>query len=308
MIFETIAKIQLMFPENLNIYWIVFFSVPFWYVAYYSPVVTSVYTLGDATYDMHVLCQMQLVFACMFNTLFSPSNFNYKAKPFHIWLGRISIPLGMWGYCMGLLICWWPTRSLPPTASSAVLSINGTLQVFCQIRLFLAIKTFQRLREELRKIAEGASTDMIKEIDDSQDEVHLRTWVDTLFGNDWTILLPCSSWNPQFSTIEQLKEAKDYALIDHIRYSISVFCLGCGVAGCPTILTNLQPTTALVIGWFLFLFAVNPYSNTFISRIRDVSEPTLLTPFGYDPFVRTKAKKDANQAEVAPSEVTALVS
>lgn len=224
------SLLAMMLPKNLNIYWVVASSVAIWFLFIHAPpFIIRRKFYQDIPMATHLAGAYTIYLACMFNTMFTPSTLHGKARPWHIWIGRVGMVSGVVSFVIGLYCAWWPYREMaPPLGFSIGITVGGVMQVLTQKNGYLAIKRFGLLKREVEEM------------------VRL---------------------NQRGEPLEKLKQEKEAALRSHIYNMVCLFVVACGIpAGLriadmlPQMLGPLRMIAVIV----LTQVAVKPYGDTFI--------------------------------------------
>jgi hypothetical protein len=227
-------------PKNLNLYWLGFTGLGIWFLFIRSLplLIQSHVILQDGAFASHLLGAYTIYLACIFNTMFTPSTLNGKARPFHLVIGRIGMIAGLLAFIFGAACAWWPTRDLPPTTFAIGITAAGAFQVFFQILGYRAIKKYQALKEKIMEI----------EADGAVEE-------------------PAS--------LEQMKKDRDQALVDHISNMVALFVIGCSTPGLLRLImmVGAPPMLGLIGGIVCVVALVRPYINVYTSRMKPSTAP-----------------------------------
>ncbi|KAI2491184.1 hypothetical protein MHU86_23379 [Fragilaria crotonensis] len=176
---EQSLGILSMLPKNLTIYWVVASSIAIWFLFIHSPkfiVRRKVY--ADFPLATHLIGAYSIYLSCMFNTLFTPSTLDGKARPWHVWIGRIGMVFGLVSFAFGLYCAWWPYRPItPPFGFSIGITIGGVAQIITQRAGYQAIQRFYVLKAKVMEIEEATGESEELETLKTQKETALRTHV-----------------------------------------------------------------------------------------------------------------------------------
>jgi hypothetical protein len=179
-------------PSNLSIHWIIASSIAVWFLFIHSPpFLIKRNVLSDFPFATHMFGAYTIYLSCMFNTLFTPSSLRGKARPFHIWIGRIGMISGIVSFVFGFYCAWWPSRlTRPPLGFSIGITIGGLAQIVTQYVGYVAIQKYQKI------------TTKLKEMDAS---------------------------NIQENEVEKMKQQSQGALRTHVYNMVFLFVAACGI-------------------------------------------------------------------------------
>ena len=168
-----------MLPKNLTIYWALASSIAIWFLFIHSPkfiVRRKVY--ADFPLATHLTAAYSIYLSCIINTLFTPSTLNGKARPWHVWIGRVGMVSGLVSFGFGLYCAWWPYRPVtPPFGFSIGITIGGVAQISTQRAGYQAIQRFYVLKAKVKEMEEATGESVELETLKEQKETALRTHV-----------------------------------------------------------------------------------------------------------------------------------
>jgi len=87
------------------------------------------------------------------NTLFTPSVFGGAARPYHVFIGRVGLILGVLGFTFGAYLAWCPVEDY---SFSIPITIGGILQVNAQRIGYAAIQEYKALAKRLADLPDKA--------------------------------------------------------------------------------------------------------------------------------------------------------
>ena len=216
--------------KNVSIYWIFASSIAIWFLFVHSPtfiIRRKVY--NDWPLATHMIGAYTIYLACIVNTLFTPSTLGGKARPWHVWIGRIAMISGLVSFGLGLYCAWWPYRPItPPMGFSLGITIGGIAQIFTQRSGYLAIKRFNALKAKVNDMERSKK---------------------------------------QGDELEELKKQKESALRTHIYNMVALFVAACGIPAGMRIADMLPEKFGIVrlIGVIVgFQLIAKPFGDTYI--------------------------------------------
>ena len=166
-------------PATLNIYWILGTCLCVWFLWIHSPIVLFAMDYIPPLLYIHLFGAYSVYMACVHNTLLTPSTFGGAARPFHIWVGRFGLILGVFGFVTGFYLTWLTDDTYPLSFSIGITS-GGISQMVAQFRGYKAIRKYKEIKAKLE-----ASLYMDEEerllLEDEQDKC-LIIHIDAMFA------------------------------------------------------------------------------------------------------------------------------
>jgi len=176
----------------MNVYWIICVLLAAWFLFVHTPpVLIERDAIGSIRFMLHLFGVVAVYGGSLFNTLMTPSSLNGKARPYHIWVGRVALIGGVLCFCAGFSLSWFPLGVLPVWFAAFITSV-GCIQLYAEFVGFRSIQRFQRLRQQ------------IEEMESSQGVA-----IDT-------------------EDMKRLTEDKNAALQSHIFHMVMLLVIGCG--------------------------------------------------------------------------------
>jgi hypothetical protein len=224
------------FPEmsmplkNVSIYWIFASSIAIWFLFIHSPAfIMRRKVYNDWPLATHMIGAYTIYLACVVNTLFTPSTLGGKARPWHVWIGRIAMISGLVSFGLGFFCAWWPYRETrPPMGFSLGITFGGIAQVITQRSGYNAIRRFNALKAKLKDMEKAKI---------------------------------------QGDELEECKRQKESALRTHIYNMIGLFVAACGIPAGMRIADMLPEgfgVTRLIGVIVLFQLMAKPFGDTYI--------------------------------------------
>lgn len=216
--------------KNGNIYWFAATGLAVWFLFVHTPplLIQRKVFQHDPLLVLHLLGAGGIYLACVHNALFTPSTFQGRSLPWHIWVGRAGMILGILGFLTGAILSW--TRLDSVGLSFAIpITIGGLGQVLAQWRGYHFIQLYRKAKDEELALA-------------------------YMYGQDESKL------------IELQQQQKTY-LSYHIGYMIGVFVAACGIPAVLRVFSNVENVWPLIAAYVGFNVMSSAYANTFISRI-----------------------------------------
>lgn len=138
--------------KNAHVYWVATSAIAIWFLFIHSPpILIERRVFHDPPFLFHLIGAYTIYLACMFNTLFTPSMLDGKARPLHVFVGRVGMVAGVLGFIGGLYCSWWPSRNMDKGFAIGV-TIGGSFQVFFQLKGYRAIKNYKRLKVQIEEM------------------------------------------------------------------------------------------------------------------------------------------------------------
>eukprot|EP00956_Cyclotella_meneghiniana_P026464 scaffold57263_cov59-Cyclotella_meneghiniana.AAC.1 len=149
-------------------------------------------SITQEEYSSVTICSLDrsiLYLVCAHNTLLTPSTFKGAARPFHIWIGRVGLLLGVMGFVTGVVVVWVVYDYTENWGFSIGITFGGIQQMIAQYKGYKAIRSFKDIKSE---ISSGK------------------------YKNNET-------------EFKLLREEQDKQLSTHIECMINLFALACGI-------------------------------------------------------------------------------
>ncbi len=108
-----------------------------------------------------------------------PSALNGAAKPFHIWMGRVGLILGVVGFVTGFILVWFVYDYSQNWGFSIGITYGGFAQMQLEFVGWKSIKKFQMIKAQ---ISAGAFRDedeleLLKDEQDAQMTTHIQSMI-----------------------------------------------------------------------------------------------------------------------------------
>ena len=226
-------------PKNLTIYWIISTSLAIWFLFIHSPpLLVKRKVIHDVPFAVHLTGAYTIYIACIANTLFTPSTLLGKAKPFHVWIGRLGLLFGYISFAAGAYCAWWPGRGdkLPDLGFAIGITVGGIAQVCAQTAGYRAIQKFKELKVQILELQRF-------------DDKKMKT-----------------------AEIDDLCKRRDDALRIHIFNMVSLFVAACGIpAGIrfASVLGLGDSFMGLIAPVVLLNLMVNPFATSYFKSSPD---------------------------------------
>lgn len=170
------GKMALSLPKNLNLYWAAVTGLAVWFLFVHAPIFL---TLGKRWKDVplifHLMGAGGVYVACIHNTLITPS----WSKLLHVFVGRVGLLLGFWGFGWGMYMSWW--RAGVELSASIPLTVGGVLQVISQVMGYQAIQQYQRLNKQLESLPPDVTPETVVSLQ-SQRSGYLKSHIGSMLG------------------------------------------------------------------------------------------------------------------------------
>ncbi|CAE7712580.1 unnamed protein product [Symbiodinium microadriaticum] len=166
--------------KNVNIYWLLGTGILSWFFFIHTPpLVEHLREFRRPIFLFHLTCAFGLCFACVHNTLLTPSVFDGKAKSFHVWVGRAGMVFGLASFVAGAYLAWCPVQDY---GFSIPITIGGVLQLHSQKTGYGAIMQYKELKKRLADLnSESKEADEVRAEQQKASLSLLRTF----FGFGW---------------------------------------------------------------------------------------------------------------------------
>ena len=120
-------------PPSMTISWVISTGFCFWFLWIHAPVVLSAKDYIEPLLYFHLVGAYSIYMACAHNTLLTPSSLGGAARPFHVWIGRIGLLLGVMGFLTGAILTWFIMDYTQSWGFSIGITYGGLEQMRAQI-------------------------------------------------------------------------------------------------------------------------------------------------------------------------------
>jgi len=122
---------------------------------------------------IHLIGAYSIYLACVHNILITPRCFNGRARPFHVWIGRFGLILGVVGFVSGVIVTWVVNDYTQNMGFSIGITIGGILQMYLQTSGYVSIRHFTKIREQILT-SEYKNKEELYALEDEQDTHLIR--------------------------------------------------------------------------------------------------------------------------------------
>ena len=122
---------------------------------------------------IHLIGAYSIYLACVHNILITPRCFNGRARPFHVWIGRFGLILGVMGFVSGVIVTWVVNDYTQNMGFSIGITIGGILQMYLQVSGYVSIRHFKKIREQILT-SEYKNKEELYALEDKQDTHLIR--------------------------------------------------------------------------------------------------------------------------------------
>ena len=190
---------------TLNIYWVLATGLCVWFLFIHAPQFLKAKPGGlSILLIFHLIGAYYVYLACVHNTLVTPSAFCGKARPWHVWVGRVAMVSALFGLVSGFVLTWMEFIQQhgdePHELGDSIgISVGGAGQLWAITFGYKAIRKYQRLGKIKQTLQQE------NELKDGEEK------------------------EQQTKSIAELQEEQDEALKVHIQQMIFLFVLACGI-------------------------------------------------------------------------------
>ncbi len=124
---------------------------------------------------LNYCARTSIYLACIFNTLVTPS----RNKPLHVWVGRIGLPLGIWGFGWGAWLSWG--RPGVDLSFSIPITIGGLMQVISEVVGYYAIRNYKAVSAEIESLSSETAPGKVAMLKVKQ-KTYLMTHIGCMIG------------------------------------------------------------------------------------------------------------------------------
>ena len=155
-------------PPTLNISWVLATSICIWFLFIHAPPYLLAKDYIQPLLYVHLFGAYSVYLACVHNTLLTPSTFGGAARPFHIWIGRAGLVLGVFGFITGFILTWFIYDASNDLGFSIGITYGGVAQMHVQIMGYRAIRRYQDFKSQI-EAGEYENQDELIALEDEQD-------------------------------------------------------------------------------------------------------------------------------------------
>ena len=161
--------------------WIAATALCIWFLFIHAPTFLSAKDYIQPLLYFHLIGAFSIYLVCVHNTMLTPSALNGAAKPFHIWLGRVGLILGVVGFATGFVLVWFDP--LYDYSSNWGFSVGITFGGFAQMRQEIlgwkSIKKFQMIKAQIRagEYRDREELVLLTDEQDTQLTVHIQSMI-----------------------------------------------------------------------------------------------------------------------------------
>mmetsp|Transcript_39597 Transcript_39597/g.67443 ORF Transcript_39597/g.67443 Transcript_39597/m.67443 type:complete len:239 (-) Transcript_39597:598-1314(-) len=137
------------FSPAFVVAWVAATCLCVWFLFIHAPLVLVAKDNIQPLLYIHLFGAYSVYIACVHNTLLTPSTLNGAARPFHIWVGRIGMFLGVVGFFSGFVLVWFIYDYTQNLGFSIGITFGGFSQIYTQIVGYKAIKRSQEIKAKI---------------------------------------------------------------------------------------------------------------------------------------------------------------
>ena len=167
-------------PATLNIYWILGTCLCVWFLWIYSPSLLFAMDYIPPLLYVHLFGVYSIYMACVHNTLLTPSTLGGAARPFHIWVGRYGLILGVFGFVTGFYLTWLTPDVTNPLGFSIGITSGGIAQMVSEFLGYKAIRKYKEIKSTLEASPHMDEAERFQ-LEDEQDKC-LILHIDAMIG------------------------------------------------------------------------------------------------------------------------------
>lgn len=129
--------------------WVAATALCIWFLWIHAPTFLSTKDYIQPLLYFHLIGVYSIYLICVHNTMLTPSALNGAAKPFHIWLGRVGLILGVFGFATGFILVWFVYDFSQNWGFSIGITYGGFAQMQLEILGWKSIKKFQMIKAQI---------------------------------------------------------------------------------------------------------------------------------------------------------------
>lgn len=156
------------FIPTLNVWWLLATGLCFWFLCIHGPLHVAAKDYVEPLLYVHLVGAYSIYIVCAHNTLLTPSTLGGAARPWHVWVGRIGMALGIVGFVSGAVLTWGIYDGTNDLVFSIGITAGGVYQILCQLLGYQAIRSFQKTKEQI-ETGEYKGHEELCRLQDKQD-------------------------------------------------------------------------------------------------------------------------------------------
>ena len=124
----------------------------------------------------HLIGAYSIYLVCVHNTMLTPSALNGAARPFHIWMGRVGLILGVVGFITGFILVWFVYDYSANWGFSIGITYGGFAQMQLEFVGWRSIKKFQMIKAQINAgdYRDKVELELLKDEQDAQLTTHIQ--------------------------------------------------------------------------------------------------------------------------------------
>mmetsp|Transcript_54116 Transcript_54116/g.114971 ORF Transcript_54116/g.114971 Transcript_54116/m.114971 type:complete len:231 (+) Transcript_54116:52-744(+) len=156
-----------------NPYWAIATCLCIWFLCIHAPVVLSAKDHIRPLLYLHLVGAYSVYAACVHNTLVTPT----KSRPFHVWIGRFGLVLGVVGFITGFVLVWFINNFRQNYGFSIGITYGGMAQMQLEFVGYRAIRRFQKIKAQIAACEYKSEQELLalQDEQDAQMKVHVQS-------------------------------------------------------------------------------------------------------------------------------------
>lgn len=156
------------FLPTLNIWWIMAVAICCWFLWIHGPIHIAAKDFVEPVLYIHLVGAYSIYLVCAHNTLLTPSTLGGAARPWHIWVGRYGLVLGIVGFISGAVLTWVIYDATNDLGFSIGITVGGVFQIYSQFFGYRAVRRFQQTKTQIEN-GEYKDQEELHALQDKQD-------------------------------------------------------------------------------------------------------------------------------------------
>mmetsp|Transcript_21123 Transcript_21123/g.38218 ORF Transcript_21123/g.38218 Transcript_21123/m.38218 type:complete len:237 (+) Transcript_21123:40-750(+) len=162
-----------------NTSWVVATCLCVWFLCIHAPVALAAKHYIQPLLYLHLVGAYSIYIACVHNTIMTPSALDGAARPFHIWIGRSGLVLGVIGFITGFVLVWFIYDFTQNLGWSIGITSGGIAQMQLEFMGYRAIRRFQKIKAQIGACKYTNEEELIalQDEQDAQLKIHVQSMI-----------------------------------------------------------------------------------------------------------------------------------
>ncbi|KAL7523473.1 hypothetical protein ACHAWF_000538 [Thalassiosira exigua] len=156
--------------------WAIATVVCLWFLFVHAPPLLASRESIHPLFALHLVGAYAVYLACVNNTLLTPSTLGGSARPFHVWVGRVGLALGLVGFVSGFVLTWLILDFRSNLGFSMGITYGGFAQAYLEVVGFRAIKRYQEIKARIETGDYQTEAELLELKDEKDEKLRVHIW------------------------------------------------------------------------------------------------------------------------------------